>query len=329
MRNRVAMAVVIAALVAMWGSSLIYCEMTKPSGGQEWQSQHVDGAEWANCVATGASGRAAVAYSHGGLFLTKDGGKTWTASNTGMKKCRVDSALFLSNNTVVAGSGRGIYRSTDGGAHWKLIPIKAPNLSVGSLACGSAGRIYAGDDAARVLVSEDGGLHWQMLQFPGKGGDICSMACDSNGNVFAYQESGGVWRSSDGGRNWQPAQTFGGDYCYGAVAVSAHGVVFADNLKCIMMSRDHGVNWKRVMLPEKHFKCRGISTSKTGAVFVITDNGCFEGDEDGDSWRPLNVHLRGLLITTAPSISGAKFADDGRLLAADYHGGIYQSRRRY
>ena len=323
------MAVVIGVLVAMWGASLIYCETTKPSGGPEWQSQHLDGPRCVECVATGASGRAAVGYLYGGLFLTNDGGKTWTPSNTGMKKCLVYSVLFLSNNTVIAGTGCGIYRSTDGGAHWALVPIRVPNLSVESLACNSAGRIYAGDCAGRVLVSEDGGLHWRMLRFPGKVGEICSMACDSKGNVFAYQESSGVWRSSDGGRKWQPVLAFGGDCCYGTVAVSPHGIVFAYDLGYIMMSRDHGVSWKRVRLPEHQESCKSIASSKAGAVCVVTDKGCFKGNEDGSSWQPLNVYLRGLLITTFPDVGRAQFTDDGRLLAVDYHGGIYRSRRRY
>jgi len=55
-----------------------------------------------------------------GVFMTTDGGQTWSVSNTGMGNKTVGKLIQhpANNQILLAATTGGVYRSTDGGANW-------------------------------------------------------------------------------------------------------------------------------------------------------------------------------------------------------------------
>jgi photosystem II stability/assembly factor-like uncharacterized protein len=109
------------------------------------------------------------ASSHGGLFLSTDGGNTWTQSNirkTGVISIAISPAFASDHTAFAAGYTNGLYKSTDGGQTWTLLTI--PGISGG---------------LPKVVLSP-------------------SFAAD--GTVFAVGFGGGIYKSTNGGATWSP-----------------------------------------------------------------------------------------------------------------------------
>lgn len=119
-----------------------------------------------------------------GLFLTADGGGSWTDISEGLpfKRSRVATLVCVCADPkrpqrVYAGFvGEGLWRSDDRGAHWgKILPVDGQRFNASSISVGGPG----GDDLyvaceplglspcpAALLHSPDGGRTWTDLYDP-------------------------------------------------------------------------------------------------------------------------------------------------------------------
>jgi photosystem II stability/assembly factor-like uncharacterized protein len=180
--------------------------------------------------------RILVAMSTGGVYLTADGGKTWTASNEGIKayflpdpwpefgQCvhkvardATDPARFYAQNH------HGVYRSTDGGGSWQSIadtlpsdfgfPIVAHPHRTGTLwnfPLGADGNRHPVDLRCRVYRSTDAGDTWQPQDtglpdgpfYPAVLRDAMSTDDAEPAGVYFGTRSGEVFGSSDEGESW-------------------------------------------------------------------------------------------------------------------------------
>lgn len=103
-------------------------------------------------------------HPDGGVYVSNDGGREWTA----VEQMRGQSVLSLATapsdaNLIFAGTLQGVYRSTDGGMHWSQIsPAGSAEIhEVESLAVDPTDPnvIYAGTWHLPWKTS-DGGAHW-------------------------------------------------------------------------------------------------------------------------------------------------------------------------
>ncbi|WP_106401582.1 WD40/YVTN/BNR-like repeat-containing protein [Actinocorallia populi] len=178
-----------------------------------------------------------VAMSTGGVYLTRDGGASWTASNTGVqatflperhpefgqcvhkvaRDCRDPQRLYLQNH-------EGVYRSDDGGAAWKSIaeglpgdfgfamvahPHRSGVIYTFPVNGDERGR-YPYDRRCRVFRSEDAGSSWEALTegLPREPfyqvvlrDAMCADDADPAGVYFGTR-SGEVFASGDEGGTW-------------------------------------------------------------------------------------------------------------------------------
>jgi len=167
-----------------------------------------------------------------GVYVTKDGGKTWTHSlkvseNTGAEDISMDpknpNVLFASMWTVrrapwTIDSGSmegGIFRTTDGGATWQKLAKGLPHdvmfgKSGVSVSGADSKRVYAlieaGGDQGGVYVSQDGGDSWtratgtrNLLQ---RAFYYTHIYADPQQVDTAYAVNTGAYKSTDGGKTW-------------------------------------------------------------------------------------------------------------------------------
>jgi hypothetical protein len=184
-------------------------------------------------------GSLVIAMSTGGVYLSADGAKSWTARNKGIKvnfmpdpfpeygQCVHKVARDAADpDRLYAQNHHGVYRSDDGGSHWRSI--------------------------ADGLPSDFG---FAMVAHPHRGDVIYNFPIAADQRRFPPDERCRVYRSADAGASWQPL-TAGlpeGPF-YPSVLRDAMcaddtdpaGVYFGTRSGEVYASRDEGDSWARV-----------------------------------------------------------------------------------
>jgi photosystem II stability/assembly factor-like uncharacterized protein len=147
----------------------------------------------------------------GGLFISSDGGATWTSQEQMRgQSIRSLTAAPSDPKIVVAGSLDGVFRSADGGAHWEPISPKGDKEihEVESLAVDPSDPkiIYAGTWHL-PWKTIDGGATWKSIkQGIIEDSDVFSIIVDpKQPNVVYASACSGIYKSGDGGAKFLKA----------------------------------------------------------------------------------------------------------------------------
>ncbi|NHN33301.1 WD40/YVTN/BNR-like repeat-containing protein [Paenibacillus agricola] len=191
---------------------------------------------------------------HGFVKRTTDGGKTWTAAETGLpnqpKPDLPDAHQFTmdpknSNHlfTLLAGKGENLFESKDGGVNWKKagsIPQETYSIAV------------APDNDSSVLVAtENGILRYDINNGVAKETKISNepafqLLSLNNGNVIAMNE-GGFLRSKDM-KTWEPMKVeLNGEMPLGIKSskVDANQLLIVTDKYKVFESKDSGKSWSQ------------------------------------------------------------------------------------
>ncbi len=105
-----------------------------------------------------------------GLFISKDGGESWSSTQGEVADQPVYSLLALDGpeaQGVYAGTASGLLRSVDAGGSWERLEGASALGGVAGLAydesAGPPGRLLAVNAASQVFISEDRGRTWTLL----------------------------------------------------------------------------------------------------------------------------------------------------------------------
>jgi photosystem II stability/assembly factor-like uncharacterized protein len=188
---------------------------------------------------TSLGGAALTANGSEGIKISEDGGRTWTASNSGLNPENLNvvqmvadprnfdvlyAAVFLRMKDKKAVSG-GLYRSPDSGRSWSRLdglPLNNVSwvvvLADGTLfVSGGYGTTYgkSWDNNGGVYRSKDGGATWQQLLAAPCVPCVAVNPADPN-RIYCTVDAGGypalrnysvkgtgVWRSTDAGATWR------------------------------------------------------------------------------------------------------------------------------
>lgn len=140
-----------------------------------------------------------------GVFISEDGGNTWTQRNNGLQDLRVYNLFNTSNDVIFAfGERNGIHRSKDYGLNWDQVTQGIPDLNdIKDLHITAENHIYAlgGHNIYRSL---DEGDSWERVNE--ETGQATYIKLTNNESYLFAISSDSVYRSSDGGKSWHPAQ---------------------------------------------------------------------------------------------------------------------------
>jgi len=170
----------------------------------------------------------------GGVGVSTDGGRHWTASNAGMGETSVTHLLLdpsspAGQRTLYAcGFGRGVFKSTDNGKSWTLknSGITETTPFAWRIVRANDGALYlllarnnngqAGDPGGGAIYrSSDGAEHWQKMALPEGTNAPNGLALDPRNNRRMYlaawgqgragvDTGGGIFLSTDAGSTWKP-----------------------------------------------------------------------------------------------------------------------------
>ncbi|MEL6904168.1 MAG: sialidase family protein, partial [Planctomycetota bacterium] len=184
--------------------------------------------------AAGSSTRLVATVDGLGVYVSNDGGTSWSVSNAGLPHTAAerivadatDPDVFLvslSNDGTLPG---GVFRSSDGGASWSPLLNGLPQESIsnggntsryqGFAAHPATGRLLAFDDrfgSTGGYLSDDGGLSWAQtigrdtipLPYPSRTEMEVAEVAPGDPDVLFAAGSANFVRSVDGGATWSDA----------------------------------------------------------------------------------------------------------------------------
>lgn len=201
------------------------------------------------------------------IWRSDDGGLTFRRSSLGAaSECDVRALILDPRDPQILhlGTETGLFVSQDGAQRWERVDGLMDGSVIWSLARDSrnADVLYCGTCPPALYRSEDNGRTWDLLPCPMPvechGGApltprvTCILIDPVDGAIFAGIEIHGVRRSLDGGRTWDVLGK-------GLSSQDIHGLAAVWN------------DGKRTLLAN-------------------TNNDVNRSDDDGESWKPLNVN---------------------------------------
>ncbi|MBI4527039.1 MAG: hypothetical protein HY695_24855 [Deltaproteobacteria bacterium] len=199
---------------------------------------------------------------NGGVFRSKDYGKSWTAANEGLPNRQVFSLLINPGDPdrLYIGTDQGIYLSADQGASWRLLTPALKEWNIRSLVADPT------EDPRLLYVATDQGIlkgkenNWKRISKGLASKDARTLIISRHGELFAGTFDG-VFKKEKKGSSW--------------------------------VARNHGLEDKRV-------RALAIDPSSQSTLYAGTaSGGVFKTTNGGKEWKAAN---RGLLNSTVLSL---------------------------
>ena len=157
----------------------------------------------------------------GGVWVTTDGGATWTQQTSALFNTPLESFpnfihFFDNENGIVAGDPENgyfeLYTTTDGGQNWSRVPsqnIPAINAEEYGYSIKFEVRdnsVWFGTNKGRLFKSDDKGLNWVAHQTPlpdfSSGTIAGDFAFKNSNDGLLISSTWSIWKTTDGGANW-------------------------------------------------------------------------------------------------------------------------------
>lgn len=248
------------------------------------------------------------AGTHGGVFLTEDGGDNWTSPDPGLGS--IVNCFHISATDIYAGAFDGVHVSTNSGVNWTTINSGLTATLV-NVVLRVDTTLFAGTQYNDLFRLDDNGASWikTNIQAP----NISSLV--ASGTDLYVGTSWGVSMSTDGGDNWSPANSGIEGERISSLAVIPSGpdseYLFAGTeANGVLLSIDKGSSWMLVNsgLTDSSITCLAVIGTN---LFAGTGSGMFLSQNYGTTWAPINSGLTDLSVQCLASSSGNLFAGTG------------------
>ena len=218
----------------------------------------------------------------GGLYVSRDGGRTWTSVPALHGQSVRSLAQAPSDaNVLVAGSLEGVYRSRDHGATWELIsPPKSTEIhEVESLAISPKNPeiIYAGTWHLPWKTT-DGGATWHNIkQGVIDDSDVFSIIVDPERPSVVYASAcSGIYKSENAGELFHKIQGIPSTARRTRVLMqdtNHREVVYAGTTEGLYRTRDGGREWTRLTGADVIVNDIYLDPEHDGHILLATDRG--------------------------------------------------------
>jgi hypothetical protein len=253
-----------------------------------------------------------------GVFLSGNGGASWTAVNTGMTEKIVITSFAMSATYIYAGIAcEGIYRSANNGTSWAKVNNGLSNDCVNALAV-SGTAIFAGTEGGGIYLSSDNGASWTEVNNGLENPYVNALAVSGN-TVFAGTRDG-VFLSTNNGSSWSKTTGAGlTDTRVTVIAVNGSKIFAGTNGSGVFLSTDNGASWAAINTGLSNKNINALAASG-GTVFAGTRGGLFLTADNGASWTA--AAAAGALSASMPVFA---LAVSGSTIFAGIHAGVIHS----
>lgn len=249
--------------------------------------------------------------SHGGLFRSDDGGRSWDKVGA-----------------------TGDLQGTD---FMSLVPHPTrPEV------------VFAGGHGLGVVKSTDGGDSWERSDEGIDGTDIHALAINQRqpDYVFAYSAGHGVYRSSDGGESWDrlddgPDNPGVRSFAYMAVQTDMDRSMGSDNWGLLFAGTADGIfdsyscfcGWRETTDQFDGSTVYSLSTAHQDlqTMYAGTTNGVWKSTDEGKTWRHLDGvtgRVAAVAIDSADPETVVAVTEAGEVFASTDGGAQWDTRNR-
>lgn len=237
--------------------------------------------------------------SGGGLFESRDSGRSWTQVNLPTSNVAVRGFAISqgSPSHMIVGTGAGVFVTSDGGNSWRQSGMKIEGfrqtesvaidprdprfLFVGTWHLG-----YRSVDFGKTWVQNDRGMIFDS--------DVFSISIDrQNGSTIFASACTGLYRSLDRGSSWTRLRVFPTSYQVRAQVVSIDPAnsdkVFAGTTEGLFASLDNGKTWARVTPSDLTINAIQVDPLNDNVVLAGAElYGVLRSEDGGRSWVQSN-----------------------------------------
>lgn len=190
-----------------------------------------------------------------GVYISKDNGREWKASNDGLPHAFVSCLLPdpKQRDRILAGTEEGLYESIDNGNNWRLLAF--PGVAIRTLLREPEswpGIFWVGTEYHGLYESFDGGESFEAVDMEKDSISVYALAGGgANAPIYAGVFGHGLYRASSPGENWLPmegSEKLGTVLCL--LPMEEQRIIFAGtHQNGVMKSTDHGRTWRSFGLP--------------------------------------------------------------------------------
>jgi photosystem II stability/assembly factor-like uncharacterized protein len=227
----------------------------------------------------------------GGVFVSDNGGLTWSQRSSGLNGLDVFSLGQASDGTVLAGTGHGMYRLQ--GEVWT--PVR--NVSFGEHASAEPVAEKTADVPAKPAGKGLNGKGRNVVPrkaptaVPVRSFDADVNAIARSGDTLYAATSAGILRSVTAGESWKLVA--GPQMQSWSFVAAAKSWVIAGTLRSAALSSDGGQKWVPLNLPATLEQVAAVAVDDMGGLWVAGREGVFVSDDRGASWESLkNLSVR-------------------------------------
>ena len=235
----------------------------------------------------------------GGLFISHDAGKTWTAVEAmDGQSIRALSQAPSNPKIWIAGTLKGVYRSDDSGQHWgQITPAGSMDLhEVESIAIDPKDpqTIYAGTWHLPWKTT-DGGANWHNIkQGLIDDSDVFSIIIDPTVPSVVYTSAcSGIYRSDTGGELYKKIQGIPMTARRTRVLMldpTNRNTVYAGTTEGLYKTLDGGMKWARMTGPDVIVNDVYVDPKNAQHVLLATDrSGVLESDDAAATFKASNT----------------------------------------
>jgi photosystem II stability/assembly factor-like uncharacterized protein len=246
----------------------------------------------------------------GGVFASKDGGKSWSQKSSGLSGKDVFTLKETSKGDFVAGTSHGIFLLASNGSQWQ--PINAVvNEKVTShvvkkgakkttVATKTATRSvldarvneieitpkrWLAATTAGLFISTNEGKSWSGGPVLGKQ-EFSSV--QAQGELVVAASTTNVLLSADGGSTWQPSSLASYVTSIRGLTITPDAQILVASHEGAFGSSDNGATWHHLAngLPDKNISSITYDPSRKRLLATSTETGVvFESENNGQKWH--------------------------------------------
>jgi photosystem II stability/assembly factor-like uncharacterized protein len=285
-----------------------------------------------------------VATSNDGVHRSKDGGKNWSAVNSGLNNLRVNAVVlspnFSSDHTAYVGTVTGVFKSTNGGQSWKQMSNGLTTPFIQTLGISPSystdSTLLAGSNGGGIFKSTDGGDTWTAINGGLTNlyinGMAVSPAYSSDGILYAGTD-GGVFKSVNRGATWAAVNSGVSTLTVTSIVISpafsTDQTVYAGTLPGgVFKTINGGTNWtaKNTGLVSLAVSSLSISPTYSSDATLVAgtiDGGVYKTINGGTGWTTADVNLANHIVLSL-SLS-SDFSHDQTFFVGTEGHGVYKS----
>jgi len=317
---------------------VLLCSLASLAQGTAWRAIGPDGGDVRSLAYDPLNpDRIYLGTSAGRLFLSTDGGESWTRfAHLGRHDYVLDhvvidpisGAMFVGAWSVEDNDAGDVFRSKDGGKTWE--PLKdMRGKSVRALALSSSDpKTLVAGALDGVFRTRDGGETWQRISAPNHPEikNIESVAIDPRDADVVYAGTWHLpWKTSDGGRTWQHIKQGVIDDSDVFSIIISHAdpkTVYISACSGIYKSENAGHLFRKAQgIPFSARRTRVLKQDPKdpNTVYAGTTEGLWRTQDAGQSWKritPANIIVNDVLIDPRQSARVLVATDRSGVLAS-------------